>query len=747
MERSGNSSQAPKAYTHSATRHNGTNGTNGTNGHPTSTPRTAARHAALDPSMPSFLPSNDSHAYKGQTQESLASELARIERNVMSYNTAHQMEIIQFEDNTSKNSADISDLTNSLNSLKSDFNNKLNDLNGLKTDFTNDINHVKNIINNNLSDLKSEVTNFHEQTNQNSGDLDDMRIILSKDFRTVNSQIAASDAAMQEMNARVVAAEEERRITRILMLNRTLAEAESYELQAKRLRESVRALQGPPAMLQLSAAPSHEEETADAPAETVAHTQTPAVSREPATVATSSTNTGNTSEPTALTAPTEQTSNETGASTSATPASTKWQPQAVAGLAPLNVSYPNTTTFTWEELHRHLGGAQYSPGLYFTCNNAEDRVLKGRSYWLLEAQYEPFAPTVPGHHGAKLTAFFNDNLAESGEVVGEEDYADVPVFVCLDGSQDYTYVGQYSQRRFSDKLSHSELFQRLPTQVLRYWASVLADPHRPAWVTEQLIAHFWPAPTYAGPIPSDSAVTTPATGVSEPRDPEHVLEKRVVRALEKFAGELKDWEKASRIKANLLSEEALMEMWAKSDLDAEKGLRLWWEYLECVGFDEDFYGKLVALKGGKTNKGKAAVRDPETSQKSGNSPGPSGGKHKGLSKDTDSKTRGSQGIPQVRGSIESNETLKPLTYKQTKRPAGLMIDASKAAEDVEGPIVQAMRGEQNDGGQPETAAANATRANLFANADLEAARRMHEKATKASPKKPRGGRAAKDIKW
>lgn len=248
--------------------------------------------------------------------------------------------------------------------------------------------------------------------------------------------------------------------------------------------------------------------------------------------------------------------------------------------------------------------------MYLANSDFENSILKGKTFWLLEAQFEPFAPKAPGQHGAKLTAFFNDSPTENGLVPDEEDYANVPVFVCLGEDQDYTYLGTYSQKRYSDKLSHSELFQHVPEHILKYWAELLAEPDRPAWVTEQLIAHFWPAPTYAGPISSDSAVVTPATGVSNPQDPEKPLEKRVALSLEAFAFELREWKKESQLKAQLLTEGALMEMWSKSDLDEEKGLRPWLEYLECVGFDCEFYEKLVAAKQGKGKKTVANKAEP-----------------------------------------------------------------------------------------------------------------------------------------
>jgi hypothetical protein len=374
----------------------------------------------------------------------------------------------------------------------------------------------------------------------------------------------------------------------------------------------------------------------------------------------------------------------------------QWQPHTIAQLTPLDISPANNVTFTWEELVRQLGGGQYSPGLYYSRNDDPSRILQGRTYWLLESQYEPFAPTSPGQHGAKLTAFFNDNLTASGHAVEVEDYENVPVFACLKPGEGYTYLGQYSQPRYSDKLSYSELRQHVPARVLEYWAKQLADPHRPTWITEQLVAHFWPPEPYKGPIPTDSALTSPATGVTEPNDPERVLEKRVSRALEEYALYLKGWKKDAQMKVTLLSEAALMESWHNSDVDEEKGLRLWWEYLECVGFDEEFYQKLVGLKTQPTRK-TAAVADLSTL--SGNAVGMQ-------SKKASKQRHDSLVSPVSTGA----STIKPIKHKEptlarSHRPANIAVP---------GPYPQA---------------------------DLQAAREMHDKATKASDR--RRGRSDK----
>jgi hypothetical protein len=452
----------------------------------------------------------------------------------------------------------------------------------------------------------------------------------------LKAHLRASKGGYEDLNARFKAADEERtKISQLmkaqraeeegsrmsaLMTAKLLAEAESQELYARRLRESVARIGqdqacGGSDMLRLTTSPVSEEaieldaathvtsEMSVAPdaSEDSNHPGVVSPQLKGASTEEEEQQAHETLEP-ASTA-NEQSSarldsvDKTTQTQEAGPSkSTHWLPHAISQLAPLKIVSPNDETFTWEELYASLGGAQYSPGLYFTKNSSSSRVLQGRTYWLLEAQFEPFIPITPGQHGAKLTAFFNDTLTPDGTMVEEEDLANVPVFVCLRPGQKYTYLGQYSQKRYSDRLSHSEMFEYVPTKVLQYWASQLACPARPQWVTDALIAHFWPAPTYLGPSPSDSAVTTPRTGVSAPENADFVLEKRVQRAIEGYAGDLKDWKKEVTLKAGLLKEETLMQMWDKSDMDVEKGLRLWLEYLECVGFDEEFYANLVGRK-------------------------------------------------------------------------------------------------------------------------------------------------------
>lgn len=274
---------------------------------------------------------------------------------------------------------------------------------------------------------------------------------------------------------------------------------------------------------------------------------------------------------------------------------TKWQPLAVRQMPtrePINTSF-NISTFSASFLTSLFGGSEWSPGFIFTPTN---KMLPSKSYWLLDAEHEPFLPSEPGQHGAKLTAFFNETLCDVGAGPDEENYLKVPVFVKAKGEEEYVYFGNYSQSRFSDKLDYDTLMSHVPASVREYWASTLSSPDRPAWVTKALMHHFWPPPSYTGPVPTDSRENTEATEATEAGSTTFTLEKRVQRALQQYAEELKNWSCEAEMKVSHLSAENLMAAFGNADADAEPGLRLWWEYLGCVGYEQDFYDLLVTLK-------------------------------------------------------------------------------------------------------------------------------------------------------
>ena len=136
-----------------------------------------------------------------------------------------------------------------------------------------------------------------------------------------------------------------------------------------------------------------------------------------------------------------------------------------------------------------------------------------------------------------------------------------------------------------------------------------------------------------------------------------------------------------------------MEMWDNSDTDVEKGLRLWWESLECVGFDDKFYGKLVGLKNAQQQRGRAAATMTEIVDLSTYS----GDAVAGMQ----SKRASKQRHDSVTSPVSTNaSTIKPIKPKE-----------------------------------PTLAHPNRPVPGAYPQSDLQAARELQDKATKASERK------------
>ncbi|KAF7198492.1 hypothetical protein HII31_00231 [Pseudocercospora fuligena] len=292
-----------------------------------------------------------------------------------------------------------------------------------------------------------------------------------------------------------------------------------------------------------------------------------------------------------------------------------WQPFAISSLPPLPGSIPaHEQTFSFDFLQNFLGGEVWSSGFYYIDTRKHSH-LPTRAYWMLETDNEPFLPGAPGQHGAKLTAFFNETLVDEGMGPSEKNYLNTPVFIRKRGEEGYRYFGMYSQLRYSDKLSYNELKQHVPKKVLLALAEELTESGRPKWVTAALRKAMFPRPEYDGRIPTDSACNTPETTEEASTSTAAPLERRVRKDLEAYAEELKAWEKQSSMKVKMLTKENIMDAFEKEDTATTPGLRLWWEYLQCVGYDPRFYNMLVEIsqKQGATSSNKSgSFRRPPT---------------------------------------------------------------------------------------------------------------------------------------
>lgn len=272
-----------------------------------------------------------------------------------------------------------------------------------------------------------------------------------------------------------------------------------------------------------------------------------------------------------------------------------WKPAAIRDLAPIAIedsqqipSFSEMKTFSFDFLHTTFGGRQHSPGLYHVSKAEGPCILLGRTYYALDATNEPYLPAQPGLHGAKLTAFFNTQPEEEEEAA----YKRVPLFITASPwmpkeDSKYVYFGSYTQKRWSDKLDYDTIVDRVPQHVKMYWAEQLSEVGRPEWVSDALMKHFFAKPEYEGAMPASMVDGTEADNEFNDQD--------VTKDIIEYAKELRDWEKDARVKVGLLSKENILAAFDKADADDPPGLRLWWEYLHCDGWDAEFYRMLVSL--------------------------------------------------------------------------------------------------------------------------------------------------------
>lgn len=267
-------------------------------------------------------------------------------------------------------------------------------------------------------------------------------------------------------------------------------------------------------------------------------------------------------------------------------------------------------TFKLDFLHNTLGGISWSPGLMYINSNSAPPMLRNRTYYMIDETHEPYLPKAAGEHGAKLTAFFNkapeeefDNFSE-----GTNSYTDVPMFLQVTPGR-YTYFGNYSQTRWSDKLDNDTMKAHVPKEVKDHIAKDLTDVPREAWATRELKKHFFPRPDYEGAILLPASDDTTIHSVNEENH-----NKQVASDVKDYVQELVEWKREANMKTAMIKADFVLSAFeavrhlhlfffdkvstdvVQADADDPPALRLWWEYLECVDWKLDFYNMLVALQ-------------------------------------------------------------------------------------------------------------------------------------------------------
>lgn len=252
-----------------------------------------------------------------------------------------------------------------------------------------------------------------------------------------------------------------------------------------------------------------------------------------------------------------------------------WKPSYIRSLKPLdNLKVPaqgSMQTFTRDFIDSIFGGMEHSPSLFYIPAAIENPLLPERTYYLMNSTVEPFLPSNPGQHGAKLTPFFN-NASPEGD--GDLSYTNVPLFIASSTYQgaakakanEYIYFGTYSQTRWSDKLDSDRLRDVVPQKVKEYWAATLADPGRPKWMTTALAKHFYPQPEYMGVLPDTDSK-------------EGEVSKEIQKDLEEFFCEMVAWKQFSTAEVAKMGKEDLLESFDK----VSRALVLPCVYSWCLG--------------------------------------------------------------------------------------------------------------------------------------------------------------------
>ena len=153
-----------------------------------------------------------------------------------------------------------------------------------------------------------------------------------------------------------------------------------------------------------------------------------------------------------------------------------------------------------------------------------------------------------------------------------DDPTPTPATTTAAGERRYIYMGQYTQSRYSDKLSTADM-NKLPRSVLAHWASTIASDAKPAWLLEALLPLHEPKPDLD--IPD-----------GEPR-------KATERRMRAYRREYAQWKQRASSAINAMSADDVLAWFQRADADLPAGLRLNWEYLVCTGYDRRFYQCLV----------------------------------------------------------------------------------------------------------------------------------------------------------
>ncbi|KAF7910171.1 hypothetical protein EAE99_011363 [Botrytis elliptica] len=221
------------------------------------------------------------------------------------------------------------------------------------------------------------------------------------------------------------------------------------------------------------------------------------------------------------------------------------------------------TKFEYRFLRDSLGGRRITDGWY-SSNGSKEAFANIGPYGLMNREFDPLLPCLPGVHGAQISPCLPPNK------IGQT----FPLFISDIGDSQFQYYGTY-EVMVSDRLGHNQMLE-LPEQIKRHWARKLGAGSAHGSKASPIIyalRYMWPRKECGWWNAENDSYT-------DQEGSEMELIDSMSRTITK--------EEAQNI-----TEGAVMAAFDRPDLDDPPGVSLYYEYLKCVGYDLELYHTLV----------------------------------------------------------------------------------------------------------------------------------------------------------
>ncbi|KAF7852881.1 uncharacterized protein EAF02_012111 [Botrytis sinoallii] len=221
------------------------------------------------------------------------------------------------------------------------------------------------------------------------------------------------------------------------------------------------------------------------------------------------------------------------------------------------------TKFEYRFLRDSLGGRRITDGWY-SSNGSKEAFANIGPYGLMNREFDPLLPCLPGIHGAQISPCLPPNK------IGQT----FPLFISDIGDSQFQYYGTY-EVMVSDRLGHNQMLE-LPEQIKRHWARKLGAGSAHGSKASPIIyalRYMWPRKICGWWNAENDSYT------------------------DQEGSEMESIDSSSRTitkeEAQDITEGAVMAAFDRPDLDDPPGVSLYYEYLKCVGYDLELHHTLV----------------------------------------------------------------------------------------------------------------------------------------------------------